>query len=278
MPNEYPREINEFISSVRSELIGSESKTKYSNLTKEEWEALDELNNLQNIGKIVIQTADKNGGICVIDREDYINEANRQLNDTLKNENDETLNYYKKTNEKAVKDQYKQIEKAIQTGVDEGYFTKEFGKKLLPIKPKPSNLYLLPKVHKKFENVPKGRPIIAACGSNTERISWLLDSLGKDSVKKMESYIKDTPDLLRKFEEMNEQGNLPANSKPYSIDIKSFYTNIPLEEGIQAFKETLDEIQDKNIPTSYLIKLLQLVMGCNIFKFKISSHLETFYR
>ena len=83
----------------------------------------------------------------------------------------------------------------------------------------------------------------------------------------MESYIEDTPDLLRKFEEMNEQGNLPANSKPYSIDIKSFYTNIPLDEGIQAFKETLDEIQDKNIPTSYLIKLLQLVMGCNIFKF-----------
>ena len=110
----------------------------------------------------MIQPADKNGGICVLDRDDYVNEANRQLNDTLKNENNEDLNYYKKTNEKAVKDQYKAIEKAIEEGIDEGYFTKEFGKKLLPIKPKPSNLYLLPKVHKKFENVPKGRPIIAA--------------------------------------------------------------------------------------------------------------------
>ena len=124
MPNEYPKEINEFISSVRSELIGSESKKKHSNLTKEEWDALDELNTLQKEGKIVIQPADKNGGICVLDRDDYINEANRQLNDTLKNENNEDLNYYKKTNEKSVKDQFKAIEKAIEEGNDEGYFPK----------------------------------------------------------------------------------------------------------------------------------------------------------
>ena len=128
-------------------------------------------------------------------------------------------------------------------------------------------MYLLPKVHKEFQKIPKGRPIIAACGSNTERISWLLDSLAKSSVKNLSSYIEDTPDLLRFFEEVNSQGNLPAGSKPFSIDIKSFYTNITLEEGIQAFKETLDEIPNKTIPTDYLISLLRLVMGCNIFKF-----------
>ena len=122
-------------------------------------------------------------------------------------------------------------------------------------------------MHKKCNQIPKGRPIIAACGSNTERISWLLDSLGKDTVKKQTSFIKDTPDILRKFAEINESETLLANAKPYSIDIKSFYTNIHLEEGIKAFKETLDEIPDKSIPTDYLIKLLKLVMECNIFKF-----------
>ena len=84
----------------------------------------------------------------------------------------------------------------------------------------------------------------------------------------MNSYIEDTPDLLRFFDELNEAGNLPPNCKPYSIDIKSFYTNITLEEGIKAFKETLDQIPNKTIPTTYLIKLLKLVMGCNIFQFK----------
>ena len=46
LPNEYPKEISEFISSVRSDLIGAENKNKFSNLTKEEWDALDDLNNL----------------------------------------------------------------------------------------------------------------------------------------------------------------------------------------------------------------------------------------
>ena len=83
----------------------------------------------------------------------------------------------------------------------------------------------------------------------------------------MPSYIEDTPDLLRKFEQLNEEGNLPPGAKPFSIDIKSFYTNIILREGLEAFKEMLDEIPKKSIPTEYLIKLLKLVMECNIFKF-----------
>ena len=85
----------------------------------------------------------------------------------------------------------------------------------MPEKPKSSNFYLLPKVHKKFMRIPKGRPIIAACGSNTERISWLLDNLAKDAVKKMDSFIEDTPDLVRTFEEINEKETLPPNAKPY---------------------------------------------------------------
>ena len=64
-------------------------KKEFSNLTKEEWEALEKLIKLQKDGKIVIQPADKNGGICVLDRDDYITEANRQLNDKLTNDRGE---------------------------------------------------------------------------------------------------------------------------------------------------------------------------------------------
>ena len=91
--------------------------------------------------------------------------------------------------------------------------------------------------------------------------------MAKDSVKRLDSYIEDTPDLLRSFEEINKAGNLPAGAKPYSIDIKSFYTNILLKEGLEAFKENLEKRNDKSIPSDYLIKLLNLVMKCNIFKF-----------
>ena len=188
------------MNSVRSDLIGSaETNNKYSNLTKKEWEALDKLNRFQKEGIIVIQPADKNGGICILDRKDYIDEAKRQLEDTLKNENGNEENYYRKSNEKAVLEQFKVIKKLIQEGIESEYFSKEFGDKLLPKEPKASNLYLLPKVHKQFQTIPKGRPIIAACGSNTERISWLLDAIAKNSVKNLDSYIEDTPDLFRFF-------------------------------------------------------------------------------
>ena len=63
----------------------------------------------------------------------------------------------------------------------------------------------------------------------------------------MESFIEDTPDLLRLFEEINEKEPLPPNAKPYSIDIKSFYTNSLLTEGLDAFKEMLDEREDQSI-------------------------------
>ena len=74
---------------MRSDLIGSKRKSKFSNLTEDEWKALEELNNYQKAGTIVIQPADKNGGICILDRDDYIEEANRQLYDVLINENGE---------------------------------------------------------------------------------------------------------------------------------------------------------------------------------------------
>ena len=106
-PKNYPKEISNFISSVRSELIGAEKRTQFSNLTKEEWEALEKLIKLQKDGKIVIQPADKNGGIFVLDRDDYIAEANRQLNDKLTNDRGEEQRYYEKSSEKAVKNQFK---------------------------------------------------------------------------------------------------------------------------------------------------------------------------
>ena len=46
------------------------------------------------------------------------------------------------------------------------------------------------------------------------------------------------PDLLRFFKELNENGSIPENCKPISLDLKSMYTNIPIEEGIEAFRDS----------------------------------------
>ena len=67
-------------------------------------------------------------------------------------------------------------------------------------------------MHKQYETIPKGRPIIPGGGSNTERISWFCDQALKEKVKEQESHIEDTPDILRFFQELNEEETLPKES------------------------------------------------------------------
>ena len=151
--------------------------------------------------------------------------------------------------------------------IENKYITKDFAKNLLPQKPKAGSFYLLGKIHKDYKRIPKGRPIISGCGTNTERISWLCDQVGKDSVKNQKSFIEDTPDLLRYFKELNETNSLPPNCKPVALDLKSMSSNIPTEEGIEAFIKELKKHEEKTIPTDYIIKLLRLVLQSNIFEF-----------
>ena len=72
---------------------------------------------------------------------------------------------------------------------------------------------------------------------------------------------------MRYFKEINENKSLPANCKPIALDLKSMYSNIPTEEGIETFRIELEKRQDKSIPTDFLIKLLRLVLQSNVFEF-----------
>ena len=121
------------------------------------------------------------------------------------------------------------------------------------------------KVHKNYERIPNGGPSIPRCGSNTELISWFCDQSVKEQVKTKDSYVEDNPDILRYFLTVNEEETLPTDAKPVTIDIKSMYSNIPIDEGIEAFREELDKRDDQTIPTEFYIKLLKLVLESNIF-------------
>ena len=143
LPYEYPNEIKEFVTAVKSELLGTEFEKVHHNLTVTEREALEELLAQQKLGRIVIQPADKGSGICIYDREDYEAEAERQLNDTLEDALGQKHNYYRKVDEKMVKAQYKLIKDTLDEGVERKYITKDFAKQLLPEEPKAGSLCLL---------------------------------------------------------------------------------------------------------------------------------------
>ena len=47
------------------------------------------------------------------------------------------------------------------------------------------------------KSIPSCRPIISNSGSNSEFLSAFVDTHSKHLVKKLNSYVEDTPDLLR---------------------------------------------------------------------------------
>ena len=72
--------IKVYISSLEEKLMKIEiPKDKYNNLTSKERQALYDLKNDKNI---VIKAADKGSAVVVWDREDYIKEAEKQLEDS----------------------------------------------------------------------------------------------------------------------------------------------------------------------------------------------------
>ena len=67
---------------------------------------------------------------------------------------------------------------------------------------------------------------ISNSGSNTEFISAFVDIHSKNLVKKLESFVEDTPDLLRILQNENTCGPQPENSFPVTVDVSALYTNI----------------------------------------------------
>ena len=146
-------------------------------------------------------------------------------------------------------------------------------KDLLNRFPTPGRFYTLPKIHKPGFP-PPGRPIISGNGTVTEIVSSFVDYFLKDLVKTLPSFIQDTTDILRKFEDLNREGPQPPNSFLATLDVVSLYPNIPHSEGLEACELYLNKRQNKTIPTTFLISLIQFVLENNNFVFNDKHYLQ----
>jgi hypothetical protein len=107
-----------------------------------------------------------------------------------------------------------------------GQFDYTTFKFLMPPTPtKTPTIYLLPKIHKPGN---PGRPIISGCDGPTVRLSKYADYFLKPLVRNIPS----STDFLRRIFELNH--NLPTDIILLTIDVRSLYTNIPHDEGIDA--------------------------------------------
>ena len=88
--------------------------------------------------------------------------------------------------------------------------------------------------------------------------------------------MQDTQHLLCTLEKCNRVPNLPANAILVSIDVVGLYPNIPQDEGVQAFKEAINDPKYgvSKMCTDFLITLLQFVLQFNSFIFNEKLYLQ----
>ena len=250
--------LDTFFDAVEHDIFNITPDTVHDNLTTRE---RNDCRQLSRRTDIIIKSADKGSGTVVMDRDWYITECLRQLNDSK---------FYKTLDTDITGDLQKRIQVYAERMhrddiIDE--YTKRF---LIQSNPKAGRFYVLPKIHKQGN---PGRPIVSSNGHPTERIPQFVDFHLKPLAQTTPSFIKDTTHFLNKLEQL---GQLADNAILVTLDVSSLYTNIPHNEGIPACRHYLDTRTRSNstVPTETLCDLLRIILTMNNFEFDDKHYLQ----
>ena len=196
--------------------------------------------------------------MVILDIKDYIDEDNRQLNDT---------NNYEQLDFNPTELHTEKIKSEINNLKNENLFTSKTANYLLEEKIKTSMFHLLPKIHK--ANNP-GRPEISSVNCHISRISEFVDYFLQPEIKKLKSYVKDITGFIKKIEAIY---HLSDDSYLVSLDVRSLYTNIPHKEGIEAVKQKLEKSKP-NISIKVILTFLKLILTLKNFVFNGIIYLQ----
>ena len=232
---------------------------------------LEEINALKNLKRtkhIVIKPADKGSAVVVLDREQYLFEVQRQLNDVV---------YYKKLDKPIYLETIPMVDKILKSLKSKKFIN---AKQVEYLKgdpqPRERRFYALPKIHKDprkwtvpFE-IPPGRPIVSDCGSETYHTAEYLDFHLNPLSNKHPAYVKDTYHFVQIVKSLR----VPSNSYFFSMDVNSLYTNIDIQAGLNAVKKVFEKFPDPKRPDEELLQLLEINLTRNDFVFDKKFYLQ----
>lgn len=265
-PDKIPLEIHDLISTDLKNLkIHCPNKPEKHNLSTAEVKALRELIHNKNI---VIKPADKGSSVVILSREQYVQEALRQLNNSK---------YYTKLDKPIFPDTIKMIKNITQKLFEKNFINKK-QKNYLDgdgtIRER--RFYMLPKVHKEPKKwnppyvTPPGRPIVSDSSSESYQTAEYLEYFLGPLSNKHQSYLKDTFHFVQIIKTLQ----IPIDSYLFTLDIDSLYTNIDTTSGIQAVRKVFQKYPDKKRPDKELIELLRINLIRNDFMFNNQFYLQ----
>ena len=208
---------------------------------------------------IVITQADKGGGLVILDKSEYRQKMNEMLSDK---------DTYQKSSNKS-------IQKASQTfnrNTRRVLRRSECGRKMLHLieeAPKAPTMRGLPKVHKAGRPM---RPITSGVGSAPHRVAKVLAKPLSQALNSVSGcHIKNTADMVDRLEGNNYSDKILA-----SLDIKSLFTNIPVDGALQVIKEVVESMNENELPLPKqdYIEAVALCMRFNGFRFEDKEYCQ----
>ena len=126
-------------------------------------------------------------------------------------------------------------------------------------------LYGLPKIHKDGAPI---RPIISACKSPTDNLSWILDRILHPLLCLIPILVLNSVDFISKLKTLNLDWK-SDNIIFIAADIESLYTNVPILEAIDSIIDLCIQfnIDTYDISIEDFRKLLSLALCDNYFKY-----------
>ena len=213
----------------------------------------------------------KGGGLIILDTPEYVRAYQQHLSSVRKNVDQSLSPYYCKVDTATLTEARAEVLAVIKEARDKEIITEQDFKVMDPTDKGPGRFYCTSKVHKSHTEgqAPPECPIVSGSGSVTEKISAFLQHHIKDLSKGHDSYVQDTPDMLRTLRQID---NLPPNTMIVTVDVVS--ANIRCEDAVSAVWDCLETRADKSVPTEFLVKLLQLVMKWNLFEYDSELFLQ----
>ncbi len=207
----------------------------------------------------VIVQCDKNIGTAIMSHENHILTSEQHLAD---------INIYKQVPHDPLNDSINHIEDILRNLYDLNEINSGLLNNLIPSECKLGVYKMQPKLHKKKFGT---RPLINSIKHPTSRTSLFLNKIMQPFVRKMESFLLDSQNLLQKCNNLF----LPPDATLIVADFEALYTNIDHNHAIVLISDFMkDKLNSKYLSPKAFKTLLQLVLENNYFTFNFKFYLQ----
>ncbi len=222
-------------------------------------ELLLQCKNYLTENKLMVKNADKNAGVCIMKKEWHDNEVYKHLHNT------ETYAPSCLAEYEMDMQQIADIIKSRKIKITEEIYLDS----LILLNYKPASFYILPKVHKKFDFFPPGRPISSTCATINRNISALVDFIFKPIMCEIPGVLLDTTHFLILLNNIQLQADRKYVLLTYDID--SMYTNLQVNRCknfcIEAYKNYTDTVGSSLFSIDQVRLLLNICLDYSYVQF-----------